>query len=130
MRRLVVSNVNGLFNLYELWTDKDSCSSRYVNVHKLRPSLGALWSGERDKVTSTSPETGEVGRVHSSVDWFIRNYKEHLDRESGSDTLWLTVSAIVDPNLAKTAVGEGGKSVPTRTILRPPRVGPSTGAIL
>jgi len=100
MRRLAVSNVSGLFNLYELLTDKDSRSPRYVNVHELCPSLGALWSGESDKVTSTSPETGEVGRVHSSVDWFIRSYEEYLDRESGSDTLWRTVSATADPNLA------------------------------
>ena len=58
------------------WTDKDSRSSQYINVHKLPPSFGASWLGERDKVTSTSPEMREVGRIHSRVNGFIQDYRD------------------------------------------------------
>ena len=69
-----ISKVSRVFSLYRVLTNKDSCSSRYVNVHKLCPTVGALWSGEGDKVTPTTPEVGEVGRIHSRVYGFIQDY--------------------------------------------------------
>lgn len=85
--KAAVPKVSSVFNSYEVLTDKDSCSSRYVNVHKLRPKIGALWSGERAKVTSTSPDMGDVGRVHSRVNGFIQDYRVALEQKGCSNTI-------------------------------------------
>ena len=51
-------------------------------------------------MTSTSPEEGDVGRVHSRVNGFIQDYRVVLEQGGYSNTLRHTVAATADPNLA------------------------------
>ena len=51
-------------------------------------------------MTSTIPEEGEVGRVHSRVNGFIQDYRMVLEQSGCSNILRHTVAATADPNLA------------------------------